>query len=194
VTVPFIGLHFDFNDLGIISALAFSVLLILLWTSLHREAENLKMAHERIRYNSNSDNLNLLMMSQVLARRTLTGDSAPQSEAEAELIALKSHASRGFALLMMLPIILHGTIWLDNYPTLGTSSLLQDGWRVALDWMIGLLATIIIAYMSYRSWKEQVRQITILNMLELKDPTRPAGNAFHPSTRITRAVYPSNRE
>lgn len=68
VQVPFFGITFDVNDLGLLSGFAFFVLLILFRFSLMREYENTYLAFEAVGGNNEDKKIlyNLLSMRQVL--------------------------------------------------------------------------------------------------------------------------------
>lgn len=74
IRVPFFGITFDVNDLGLIGGLGFAILLILFRLSLARELDNLTLLFEEAKSDKDLPTFyNLLAMRQVLSTPPLLG-------------------------------------------------------------------------------------------------------------------------
>ena len=127
IHVPFLGITFDVNDLGLIGGLGFIILLILFRLSLSRELDNLRLLFEQAKANKELRIFyNLLAMRQVL--------SVPHMESR------DKEGGRGLAIvpkiISILPLIMLTVILGNDLRTYSAGDILSH-WHTMVLYILG---------------------------------------------------------
>lgn len=142
VKVPILGFSFDINDLGMVSGITFSLLLLILWFAQEREDENLRLTMKAAEKNDLLDIYYIkLWMGQVLMVPPLKG---PRSTIKWGLM---------LKLLFLLPLLCQLYIFWNDFKTVkygytfshdSTHDLIAKSLTFLI--IVGLLTSIAIAY------------------------------------------------
>lgn len=146
IQLPLFGAVLDLNDLGILSALLFVILLVILRTNLYHEFSTLESARKRAEIFGQE------------GRTSLHNESTDMLESVQVLASPKRH-NRGYRwsamVVMSLPIILHVFIVKHDWATLETAYDLvgkKDARFLLAAEALGLIAMLWFWYLNTRVW------------------------------------------
>lgn len=159
VQVPFLGISFDVNDLGLLGGVTFIVLLIWVNYSLWHYSNNLKLTFDFARQlKSNEDDPNLLYHTyQSLAMyQVLTIPPRPKSIKPRNPGARKLWIRKLYLLLYTLPLVVQMAVVVHDWVTsdIGTDLDWSATWIVLIAGSLFLCFIGILTWTCLRRWQE----------------------------------------
>lgn len=169
VTVPFLGITLDANDLGLLGGITFLLLLTWLLYSLRREEENVAMLFDKTRTKDEDllPNYQLLSMTQVF---TIPKKIRAKRNRLAEIL----WANLGKVLFIMPLVVQCFVVWYDGITLPIGKELNPKGANAEFDWEIGLLVGVFVltalclrgSAAVGRQWKDAYNRIELLRKYE----------------------------
>lgn len=166
VTVPFLGITLDVNDLGLLGGITFSLLLTWLLFSLRRETENLRILFDQSPDEALASVYQLLWMTQVL-----TIPAEHKQDRRRAFIFLRFILEHLEFLLFITPCIVQGFVVWNDKGTLPMGTVLNDQlavrefhWEVILLSIMGILTLFCFrkAVHANQYWKSAYQRLAEL--------------------------------